>query len=143
MAKRLVAVTGEYQSKDGQQKAEYTEIGVIITGKNGKDYALIDPAINLAGVLLKQNVLAVKRGEQPSDKVMTSIFEQDNQQGQQQSYQQPQRQQHPQQGYQQRQQRQPAPQGYQPQMGQAPQQQRQAPIPQAAPMDFDDDIPFN
>lgn len=90
MTKRLCAVTGEYQSKEGQQKAEFTEVGVIITGKNGKEYALLDPAINLAGVLLKQNVLAVKRGEQPSDRVMLSLFENDNQQqGNQGGYQQP------------------------------------------------------
>jgi len=99
MTKRLVAVTGEYVSKqDNQQKAEYTEIGVIITGKNGKDYALLDPAINLAGVLMKQNALAAKRNEPPSDRVMLSVFEQDNQQQgqQQQGHQQP-----PQQSYQQ------------------------------------------
>ena len=112
MTKRLVAVTGNYTSKDGQEKAEYTEIGVIIVGKNGKEYALLDPAINLAGVLLKQNALAAKRNEPPSDKVMLSVFEQDNQQQaqqgyqqqgnyQQQGYQQPQ-QQAPQQGYQRR-----------------------------------------
>lgn len=110
MTKRLVAVTGEYISKqDNQQKAEYTEIGVITTGKNGKDYALLDPAINLAGVLLKQNSLAAKRGEAPSDRVMLSVFEQDNQQGQQGGYQQ-----QPAQGYQQPQQQyQPQQQGYQ------------------------------
>ena len=106
MTKRLVAVTGEYTSKqDNQQKAEYTEIGVIIVGKNGKEYALLDPAINLAGVLMKQNALAAKRNEPPSDKVMLSVFEQDNQQ------------QAPQQGFQQ-----------QPQYNQAPQQNfQQAP----------------
>lgn len=93
MTKRLVAVTGNYTNKEGQEKAEYTEIGVIITGKNGKDYALLDPAINLAGVLLKQNALAAKRNEPPSDRVMLSVFEQDNQQqGQQQSFNQPQQQ---------------------------------------------------
>ena len=91
MTKRLCAVTGEYQSKEGQQKAEFTEVGVIITGKNGKEYALLDPSINLAGVLLKQNVLAAKRGEPTSDRVMLSLFEQDNQlQAPQQGYQQPQ-----------------------------------------------------
>lgn len=126
MTKRLVAVTAEYINKEGQQKAEYTEIGVIITGKNGKDYALLDPAINLAGVLLKQNALAAKRGEAPSDRVMLSLFEQDNQQGQQGGYQQPaqgyqqSQQQRPQQQQQRQQQGRPAPQGYQPQMGQNP-----------------------
>lgn len=113
MTKRLVAVTGEYLSKqDNQQKAEYTEIGVIIVGKNGKEYALLDPAINLAGVLLKQNALAAKRNEPPSDKVMLSVFEQDNQQQGQQGYQQQGNYQQPQQGYQQPQQQAPQ-QGYQ------------------------------
>ena len=111
MTKRLVAVTGNYTNKEGQEKAEYTEIGVIITGKNGKDYALLDPAINLAGVLLKQNTLAAKRGEAPSDRVMLSVFEQDNQQGQQQQYQQPA------QGYQQQQYQQPAQSYQQPAQG--------------------------
>lgn len=105
MTKRLVAVTGNYISKQDQsEKAEYTEIGVIITGKNGKEYALLDPAINLAGVLLKQNALAAKRNEPPSDRVMVSLFEQDNQQqnAPQQGYQQPQQgYQQPQQNYQQ------------------------------------------
>ena len=106
MTKRLSAVTGEYMDKaTNQQKAEWTNIGVIITGKNGKDYALLDPAINLAGVLLKQNALAAKKGEAPSDMVMTSIFEEQqagyNQQNQapQQGYNQPQNNQAPQTGY--------------------------------------------
>ena len=80
MTKRLSAVVGEYNDKQtNQPKAEWQNIGVIITGKNGKDYALLDPSINLAGVLLKQNVLAAKKGEAPSDMVMTSIFEDSNQ----------------------------------------------------------------
>jgi len=96
MTKRLVAVTGEYISKqDNQQKAEYTEIGVIIVGKNNKEYALLDPSVNLAGVLMKQNALAAKRNEPPSSTVMVSLFDQDAQQ------------QAPQGGYQQQ------PQGYQ------------------------------
>ena len=96
MTKRLSAVVGEY-TKDGAQKAEWANIGVIGTGKNGKEYVLLDPTVSLAGILVKQNVLAQKRGEQPSDMVMTSVFEENNQQqGQQQGYQQPQ-----QQGYQQ------------------------------------------
>ena len=86
MTKRLSAVVGEY-TKDGQQKAEWANIGVIITGKNGKEYVLLDPTVNLAGVLLKQNVLAGKKNEAPSDMVMTSIFEENNQ-GQQQNNQQ-------------------------------------------------------
>lgn len=90
MTKRLSAVTGNYTNQQGEQKAEWTNVGVIITGKNGKDYALLDPSVNLAGVLLKQNQIAIKKGEQPSDMVMLSVFdEQQNQQPQQQQYNQP------------------------------------------------------
>ena len=80
MTKRLSAVTGSYTNQQGEQKAEWTNVGVIITGKNGKDYALLDPTVNLAGVLMKQNQNAIKKGEQPSDMVMLSVFdEQQNQ----------------------------------------------------------------
>ena len=117
MSKRLSAVVGEY-TKDGQQKAEWQNVGVLIVGKNGKEYALLDPAVNLAGVLLKQNVLAAKKGEQPSDMVMSSVFEETNQaQGQnnqQQGYQQPQQQQGGFQQNQQPQQQQQQPQYQQP-----------------------------
>ena len=88
MAKRLSAVVGEYQDKQGQQKAEWTNIGVIGTGKNGKEYVLLDHTVNLAGVLVKQNVLAQKRNETLSDMVMTSVFEDDNNQNNNQGYQQ-------------------------------------------------------
>ena len=86
MTKRLSAVVGEYTNQQGESKAEWQNIGVLITGKNGKEYALLDPTVNLAGILLKQNVLAAKKNEAPSDMVMSSVF--DEQQGQQQSPQQ-------------------------------------------------------
>ena len=96
MSKQISAVTGNYTDKNGQDKAEWTNIGAVITGKNGKDYVLLDPSVNLAGVLLKQNALAVKKGGAPSDMVMSSLF--DNQQsGGQQGYQQDNQQQQPQQ----------------------------------------------
>ena len=80
MTKRLSAVVGEY-TKEGQQKAEWANIGVVGVGKNNKEYVLLDPTVNLAGILLKQNVLAQKRNEAPSDMVMASLFEeQSNQQ---------------------------------------------------------------
>ena len=80
MTKRLSAVTGNYTNQQGEQKAEWTNVGVLITGKNGKDYVLLDPSINLAGVLLKQNAIAAKEGKAPSDSVMLSVFdEQQNQ----------------------------------------------------------------
>lgn len=88
MTKRLSAITGEYQDQQGNSKAEWTNVGVIVTGKNGKDYALLDPTVNLAGILAKQNVLAMKKGEQLSDMVMTSVFEDNNQSQQQGGFQQ-------------------------------------------------------
>ena len=106
MAKRIVAKTGEYQ-KDGQAKSEYTKLGVILNNDKG-EYMLMDPSVNLAGVLIKQNCLAAKKGGEQRDMVMISIFEDDNQNQQQGNFVQQQPQQQPKQ---------------QPQGGFAPQQQ--------------------
>lgn len=81
MAKRLVVKTGEYTNQQGETKGEYTKIGVILNNQNG-DFILMDPSINLAGVLLKQNALAAKHGKQPSDSVMVSVFDDQPQQSQ-------------------------------------------------------------
>ena len=93
MAKRLVVKTGEYTNQQGETKGEYTKVGVMLNNNNG-DFVLLDPAVNLAGVLIKQNALAAQKGQQARDSVMVSIFEDDNQnatpqqQPQQQGYQQ-------------------------------------------------------
>lgn len=81
MTKRLMAKTGEYQ-KDGQTKGRYTEIGVILSNANG-EYVLLDPSVNLAGVLMQQQAMG-KQG----DRVMVSIFENRTQQNQEYSQQQ-------------------------------------------------------
>jgi len=109
MTKRITAVTGEYQNQQGEQKAEFTQIGIVGVSGNGKEYVLLDPSVSLAGVLAKQNALAMKRNEPVKDMVMCSVFENDNNQqnAPQQGYQQ-----QPQQGYQQ-QGNQPPQQGYQ------------------------------
>ncbi|WP_321337743.1 hypothetical protein [Breoghania sp.] len=78
MVKRLVAKVREYE-RDGQTKGEYVRIGVILSNDNG-EYALIDPTVNLAGVLFKQNRLAHAKGNQPRDAVMASIWAENNQQ---------------------------------------------------------------
>ena len=50
---------------------------------------MLDPAVNLAGILLQQNLLALKKGEAPRDMVMLSVFDDAaQQQGNQQNYQQ-------------------------------------------------------
>lgn len=112
MVKRIVVKVDEYE-KDGQMKGKYTEVGVIMSNENG-EYALLDPSVNLAGILMKANALAAKNGKPSRDMVAASIFDNSNQQqgghqgwGQpqqpQQQIQQPQQQyqQQPQQGYQQ------------------------------------------
>lgn len=78
MAKRLVAKTGEYINQQQETKGEYTRIGVALSNQNG-EYMLLDPSVSLAGVLVKQNALAAKKGEQMRDNVMISIFEDENQ----------------------------------------------------------------
>ena len=84
MAKRLVCKVDEYE-KDGQQKGKYVEIGVILSNDNG-EYLLLDPTINLAGVLQKQNMLGRKKQQQPRDMVAASIFDNSNQSSQQQGW---------------------------------------------------------
>ena len=81
MTKRLVAKVGEYE-KNGEVKGEYVRIGVILSNQNG-EYALLDPTINLAGVLQKQNRYKHSRGEQTGDSVMVSVFSDEPRQAQQ------------------------------------------------------------
>ena len=85
MTKRLSAVVGEYTDKQtNQQKADWANVGIIGVSQKGKEYMLLDPSVSLAGILLKQNVLAISKGEKLSDMVMISIIEeqQNNQQPQ-------------------------------------------------------------
>ena len=78
MAKRIVAKTGEYTNQQGETKGEYTKLGVMLNNSNG-EYMLLDPSVNLAGCLIKQNVLAGSKGGEERDMLMVSIFEDDNQ----------------------------------------------------------------
>lgn len=86
--KRLSAVVGEYTDKQsGQQRADWANVGVIGVSQKGKEYMLLNPEVSLAGLLVKQNVLAANKGEKLSDMVMISIIDeqaQNNNQGQQQ-----------------------------------------------------------
>ena len=89
MAKRIAAKVDEYE-KDGQTKGRYVNLGVILENSNG-EYILLDPTINLSGVLQMQNMLAAKKLREDANSkakigtsVMCSIFDDDNQ-GQQQA----------------------------------------------------------
>lgn len=83
MTKRCAAKVGEYE-KDGQMKGEYVNIGVILSNEKG-EYLLLDPTVNLAGVLMKQRVLAQKNQKKGGDMVSCGIFEKDRQQAPQQN----------------------------------------------------------
>ena len=90
MSKDIVAKTGEYTNREGEKKSEWTKVGVLMSNDNG-EYILLDPTINLSGVLQKQNMLAVEQKKAGNEKartgkaVMCSVFDRDqNQQGGQQ-----------------------------------------------------------
>lgn len=62
--KKLMIKNGSYtDKKTGEVKNKWLELGIILNGDNG-EYALLDPAVNLA---------AFK--EQGKDKIIVSIFE--------------------------------------------------------------------
>lgn len=90
MSKDIVAKTGEYTNREGETKSEWTKIGVILSNQNG-EYILLDPSVNLSGVLQKQNMLAVEQRKAGNEKartgkaVMCSVFDREQNQGQQNS----------------------------------------------------------
>ena len=75
MSKRIAAKVGTY-TKDGQEKGKYVDIGVVLENSNG-EYILLDPTVNLAGVMMKQRLMSGK-----GDSVICSIFDNDRQQSQ-------------------------------------------------------------
>lgn len=86
MSKDIVAKTGEYTNREGETKSEWTKIGVILSNQNG-EYILLDPSVNLSGVLQKQNMLAVEQRKAGNEKartgkaVMCSVFDREQNQG--------------------------------------------------------------
>lgn len=85
MSKRIVAKTGSYTNKAGEDKNEWQEIGVILSNDGG-EYVLLDPTVSLSGVLAKQNILALNNQKNQRDNIMCSVFDdsqQNNQGGQQ------------------------------------------------------------
>jgi len=71
MAKRIVVKTGSYTNAQGEQKGEYVKVGVILQNDNG-EFILLDPSINMAGLLLKQQINGIAKNG--SDSVIASIF---------------------------------------------------------------------
>lgn len=74
--KKLMVKNGSYM-KDGQEKAKWVQVGVIMDGQNG-EFAILEPHVNLAAFPREEG-----RG------VMCSIFD-DSQQPQQNNQNQPQ-----------------------------------------------------
>lgn len=81
MVKRLTAKIGQYE-KDGQTKGRYVAVGVIMSNDKG-EYMLLDPSVNLAGVLMQQRILAQQTGGRVGDRVMVNVWDNDRQGGQQ------------------------------------------------------------
>jgi len=100
--KKISIANGNYIGQDGQQKTNWVKIGIIGVSQNGKEYVLLDPTINLAGF----------PREDGKNMVMCTVYDDAQNNGGGQNYQQPQ-----QQSYQQQQQ--PQQQSYQ-----QPQQQQ-------------------
>lgn len=80
MPKDLVASVGKYE-KNGESKYQNVKVGVIME-RDGREFALIDPTVNLAGVLAKQNMLNHAEGKQMRDSVMCAVFDNSNRQQQ-------------------------------------------------------------
>ena len=78
MTKRIAARIGSYE-KDGQTKGEYVDIGVILNNSDG-EYVLLNPTVDLAGVLMKQRMLAQENGKKARGSVLASVFDSDLQQ---------------------------------------------------------------
>lgn len=71
----LMIKTGTYTNKEGEQKNNWVKLGVLKKSENGH-YILVDPSINLAGCLIKQNMIS----DQPRANLMVSVFSDNNSQ---------------------------------------------------------------
>jgi len=71
-----MAAVGTYKDREGKEKKEYVEIGVILSSDKG-EYAILKPEVNLAGVALKQRILNPKG----KGGVMCGIFDNDRKNG--------------------------------------------------------------
>jgi hypothetical protein len=67
---RICAKVETYTDRDGKPKNKYTEIGVIMQGERGP-YVLLDPGVNLAGLLIQQNAI----NNETRNRLMCSVFD--------------------------------------------------------------------
>ncbi len=71
--KKLSVAGRKYQSNNGEEKTEWTNVGILNVNQNGKEYILLDPKINLAALPIGENGM-----------VMVGVFEEQQQNQQQQ-----------------------------------------------------------
>ena len=69
--KNLSVKTREYKDRDGNSKANWQNIGVIMENDQGKQFMLLDKWINFAGI-------PDFSGKENSSSVMVSIFDVDD-----------------------------------------------------------------
>ena len=69
--KNLSVKTREYKDRDGNNKANYQNVGAIMENGNGKQFMLLDKWINFAGI-------PDFSGKENSASIMVSMFDVDN-----------------------------------------------------------------
>lgn len=79
--KKIVAKVGQYTNAQGETKNNWVDVGVIMENQNG-EYIMLNPTVDLSGVLMKQRILAQKTNGKSGDSVMCSIFDESNRQEQ-------------------------------------------------------------
>ena len=67
--KKLSVAGRKYQKQDGSEGTEWTNLGILNVNQNGKEYILLDPKINLAGLPIGENGM-----------VMVGVFEEQQEQ---------------------------------------------------------------
>lgn len=72
--KKIVAKVGQYTNAQGETKNNWVDVGVIMENQNG-EYIMLNPTVDLAGVLIKQRIMAQKTNGKSGDNVMCSIFD--------------------------------------------------------------------
>lgn len=73
MYKDMMVKVGEYTDKNGQTKGEWVKLGFVGENQNGQ-YFMLDPSVNLAGLLIKQRLYNPKT----KGMVMASVFDRSN-----------------------------------------------------------------
>ena len=76
MAKSISAKIETNTNKYGETKSKYVDCGVILENTNGQ-YIMLNPTVDLAGVLMKQRLLAQETGKNAGGSVICSIFDND------------------------------------------------------------------